>query len=74
MHLAHYLIDTESLYANDKNASFSIYTLSGRKLNATFDPKQMAVLSQEHIANGVYLLLKQYTDGRKELIKFVIKR
>lgn len=58
----------------EKNLKFEVYSLNGRKLDATFDSKTMSVLSRERLANGVYLLIKIDTEGKRQIFKFVVKR
>ena len=54
-------------------SELNLYTLTGRFIASISNSTQLASASHS-LANGMYLAVKIYADGRRELVKLVVQR
>ena len=53
-------------------SQLSVYSLTGQLLAIVSNQTQLA-LTTRHLPNGIYLTVKTYADGRRELVKLMVK-
>ncbi len=58
---------------SNQAASLKLYTLAGQLL-VIFSEEKSFELASLNLPNGLYLAVRAYADGRRELIKFAVKR